>query len=91
MPFATTSYVCMYEAEWRISLLRLHLTGGGGGGQAPGPQHWQQRYFVCDEYWKPSSTEDVGPIFFYCGNEANVELCVAPQIQPFLPPQALLS
>ena len=31
---------------------------------------FQQRYFVCAEFWsKPD-----GPIFFYVGNEANVEL-----------------
>lgn len=30
-----------------------------------------QRYFVHDAYWKKG-----GPIFFYCGNEANVELYV---------------
>jgi lysosomal Pro-X carboxypeptidase len=34
---------------------------------APSPQ----RYFTYDKYWKPG-----GPIFFYCGNEANVELYV---------------
>ena len=31
-----------------------------------------QRYFMCDEYWKPG-----GPIFFYLGNEADVLLCAA--------------
>lgn len=34
-------------------------------------QTFQQRYFVHDAYWKKG-----GPIFFYCGNEANVELYV---------------
>ena len=31
---------------------------------------YPQRYFLCDEYWKPG-----GPIFFYLGNEADVLLC----------------
>ncbi|CAK4626377.1 hypothetical protein LEN26_011922 [Aphanomyces euteiches] len=30
---------------------------------------YEQRYFVCDDEWTPG-----GPIFFYTGNEANVEL-----------------
>ena len=29
---------------------------------------WEQRYFICDKDWTPG-----GPIFFYCGNEADVE------------------
>jgi hypothetical protein len=33
---------------------------------------FQQRYFVCREWWRASSTD--GPIFFYLGNESNVEL-----------------
>eukprot|EP00656_Telonema_subtile_P017394 TRINITY_DN1932_c0_g1_i2.p1 TRINITY_DN1932_c0_g1~~TRINITY_DN1932_c0_g1_i2.p1 ORF type:complete len:500 (-),score=96.07 TRINITY_DN1932_c0_g1_i2:95-1594(-) len=32
---------------------------------------FKQRYFVHREFWKPG-----GPIFFYCGNEASVELYV---------------
>jgi lysosomal Pro-X carboxypeptidase len=32
---------------------------------------WRQRYFVHDKHWTPS-----GPILFYTGNEANVELYV---------------
>lgn len=31
----------------------------------------RQRYFVYDAHWKPD-----GPVLFYCGNEANVELYV---------------
>ena len=31
---------------------------------------YSQRYFVYDKYWKPD-----GPVFFYLGNEDNVELC----------------
>jgi len=32
---------------------------------------YQQRYFVCDTHW---SRDDTAPVFFYTGNEANVEL-----------------
>ena len=32
---------------------------------------WQQRYFTYDTHWAPG-----GPILFYCGNEASVELYV---------------
>eukprot|EP00026_Physarum_polycephalum_P004134 Phypoly_transcript_04151.p1 GENE.Phypoly_transcript_04151~~Phypoly_transcript_04151.p1 ORF type:complete len:525 (-),score=61.50 Phypoly_transcript_04151:200-1774(-) len=34
---------------------------------------WSQRYFVCDGYWSKQLT---APIFFYTGNEADVELYV---------------
>ena len=34
---------------------------------------YRQRYFVCDEHWKNESGH-VGPMFFYFGNEDNVEL-----------------
>ena len=36
-----------------------------------GSRTYRQRYFVNTQYWKAD-----GPIFFYCGNEANVELYV---------------
>eukprot|EP00039_Didymoeca_costata_P029055 m.23103 g.23103 ORF g.23103 m.23103 type:complete len:514 (+) comp7466_c0_seq3:18-1559(+) len=36
------------------------------------PQTFQERYFICDEFWDGKD----GPIWFYCGNEANVELYV---------------
>lgn len=36
-----------------------------------GKQTFKQRYFVHKAYWRKG-----GPIFFYCGNEANVELYV---------------
>lgn len=35
------------------------------------PATFKQRVFVYDKWWKPG-----GPLFFYCGNEANVELYV---------------
>jgi lysosomal Pro-X carboxypeptidase len=37
---------------------------------------WKQRYFVCDGSWQKPSKDGAegGPIFFYCGNEAPVEL-----------------
>ncbi|CAK4657631.1 unnamed protein product [Aphanomyces euteiches] len=34
------------------------------------PETYKQRYFICDEFW----TKPGGPIFFYVGNEADVEL-----------------
>ena len=49
------------------------------------PGTYRQRYFVCldAEADKPSASVDIGaaapqdrPVFFYCGNEANVELYV---------------
>jgi pimeloyl-ACP methyl ester carboxylesterase len=39
----------------------------------PNQPRWQQRYFVCDQYWNKQAD---GPVFFYTGNEANVELYV---------------
>ena len=33
------------------------------------PDTFLQRYFLCDSYWQPG-----GPMFFYLGNEADVEL-----------------
>lgn len=36
-----------------------------------GEQTFKQRYFVYKRYWQKN-----GPIFFYCGNEANAELYV---------------
>ncbi|CAN0555972.1 unnamed protein product, partial [Ectocarpus sp. 12 AP-2014] len=36
---------------------------------------FQQRYFVCREYWRPAGGgSDNRPIFFYTGNEADVSL-----------------
>ena len=39
---------------------------------------YQQRYFVCDQYWDIADKETgkMGPIFFYTGNEADVTLYV---------------
>jgi lysosomal Pro-X carboxypeptidase len=38
---------------------------------------WKQRYFSCDGSWqKPTEGKVPGPIFFYCGNEAPVDLYV---------------
>jgi len=49
-----------------------HFSWGVGPG---GRTHYLQRYFVCDEHWKSGGdSAHPGPIFFYCGNEANVEL-----------------
>jgi hypothetical protein len=36
------------------------------------PATFKQRVFTYDKYWNKES----GAIWFYCGNEANVELCV---------------
>lgn len=38
------------------------------------PDHFPQRYFLCDHYWRPADDGSNGPIFFYFGNEADVEL-----------------
>jgi hypothetical protein len=35
---------------------------------------FQQRVFICDEFWKPAPNKALGPIFFYLGNEADVTL-----------------
>ena len=37
---------------------------------------YQQRYFLYDKWWKPAKDGSPGPIFFYFGNEDNVELYV---------------
>lgn len=57
------------------------------------PKSFKQRYFINDQYWrKPDATgKGAGPIFFYCGNEANVELYVNatgphPALQLLTPP-----
>jgi lysosomal Pro-X carboxypeptidase len=34
---------------------------------------FQQRYYACDEYYKPSKDGKQPPIFFYAGNEGPVE------------------
>ncbi|KAK9812902.1 hypothetical protein WJX72_005519 [[Myrmecia] bisecta] len=34
------------------------------------------RYFFCDQYWKISKDGSAGPIFFYAGNESDVEVYV---------------
>ncbi len=39
------------------------------------PSTFQQRMFTYDRYWRRGPGGD-GPIWFYCGNEANVELYV---------------
>ena len=38
---------------------------------------YKQRYFVNDHWWEPT-----GPIFFYFGNEDNVELYVNHTVSP---------
>ena len=41
------------------------------------PPTFEQRYFINDQYWlKPTDDAPGGPVFFYTGNEANVELYV---------------
>jgi Serine carboxypeptidase S28 len=41
---------------------------------SPDKQFWSQRYFICDEHWK--GPQHAAPIFFYCGNEAPVDIYV---------------
>ena len=48
----------------RIDHLTSELPSGGN-------LTYEQRFFVYDKYWFPG-----GPVFFYCGNEADVELYV---------------
>mmetsp|Transcript_8280 Transcript_8280/g.34770 ORF Transcript_8280/g.34770 Transcript_8280/m.34770 type:complete len:540 (+) Transcript_8280:65-1684(+) len=46
--------------------------------EPPGGSYtYQQRYYVCDDYWRrANSTHGNGPIFFYTGNEADVTLYI---------------
>ena len=46
--------------------------------QPPGDSFtFQQRYYVCDDYWRRANeTHGNGPIFFYTGNEADVTLYI---------------
>ena len=37
---------------------------------------WRQRVFMNDDHWRRPTRDDPGVIFFYCGNEASVELYV---------------
>ncbi|WIA14666.1 hypothetical protein OEZ85_003168 [Tetradesmus obliquus] len=39
-----------------------------------GTSTFQQRVFICDEFWQPAPNRALGPIFFYLGNEADVTL-----------------
>jgi lysosomal Pro-X carboxypeptidase len=39
-----------------------------------GTSTFQQRVFICDEFWQPDPEGVLGPIFFYLGNEADVTL-----------------
>eukprot|EP00884_Botryococcus_braunii_P022769 jgi/Botrbrau1/9176/Bobra.0236s0008.1 len=44
---------------------------------APTPQNvnrFRHRYFICDKYWRKDAEGKKGPIFFYAGNEASVDL-----------------
>ena len=53
-----------YLFEQRIDHLTSNVPPGGN-------LSFSQRYFVYDKYWSSGN-----PIFFYCGNEADVELYV---------------
>lgn len=37
---------------------------------------WPQRYFINADFWSKTANGEKGPIFFYVGNEANVEMYV---------------
>lgn len=41
-----------------------------------GTMTYEQRYFICDRFWKKGADGKRGPIFAYIGNEADVELWV---------------
>eukprot|EP00937_MAST-01D_sp_MAST-1D-sp2_P001756 g1756.t1 len=55
-----------------------YVPGSGElGVNTSAPTTFQQRYFWCDAHWsKDAATGERGPVFFYTGNEANVELYV---------------
>eukprot|EP00210_Caulerpa_lentillifera_P002572 g2467.t1 len=57
------SLVSRCNERYRTARLS-HFTWGPSSSKT-----FQQRYFVCDEYWSKSK----GPIFLYIGNEAGVE------------------
>ncbi len=41
-----------------------------------GPGTFSLRYFLCDAHWRATPDGAPGPVFFYAGNEADVELYV---------------
>jgi lysosomal Pro-X carboxypeptidase len=60
-----TNLVARCDERWYSQ----YIDHFGFGTPVMGKMYYNQRYFVCSEYWDGS-----GPIFFYVGNEADVTL-----------------
>ncbi|GLC41303.1 hypothetical protein PLESTB_001077500 [Pleodorina starrii] len=68
------------DAVWSIGCLKEswytqrldHFRWQRGGDDAV----FRQRYFICDKFWSQRPGGERGPVFFYAGNEADVELYV---------------
>ncbi|KAG2439903.1 hypothetical protein HYH02_010533 [Chlamydomonas schloesseri] len=68
---AVWSQGCLIEKYYKQRLDHFHFQR-----DVPEQPSFQQRYFVCEKYWSNGPGGVRGPIFFYAGNEANVELYV---------------
>jgi hypothetical protein len=55
---------------------KQHIDHFSAARPSPDNQFWSQRYFLCDKHWSRDPFLGGGPIFFYVGNEAPVDLYV---------------